>query len=100
MNARITKNELIAINNKLGADNAALRAMVSEMRVRIDAIKNASRREPASQGVASGAKQRRALASFFNLRDAGEYITGLKQRGCKVALTAVRNANHFVVFAG
>ena len=103
MNARITKNELIAMNNALGADNAALRAMVSEMRVRIEAIKG--QRKPATgggapKGVASGAK-RRPLASFFFLRDAGSYITELKQRGCKVTLTAQRDAlNHFVVFAG
>lgn len=33
MNARITKNELIAINSKLAAENAALRAQISELSV-------------------------------------------------------------------
>ena len=92
MNARITKNELIAINAKLAAENAALRAQLSAALVQ-------PRREPASKGVASGAK--RPLASFFYLKDAGTYITELKQRGCKLALTARRDdRGHFVVIAG
>ena len=92
MNARITKNELIAINAKLAAENAALRAQLSAALVQ-------PQREPASKGAALGAK--RPLASFFYLKDAGGYITELKQRGCKLALTARRDERgHFVVFAG
>lgn len=104
MNARITKNELIAINSALAAENASLRTLVSALKTQVSAHINmaqstAARREPASKGVASGAK--RPLASFFYLKDAGLYITELKQRGCKVALTARRDdRGHFVVIAG
>lgn len=55
-----------------------------------------SRRDSAAQRPV-----RRPLASFFYLKDAGDYITELKARGCKVALTAQRDERgHFVVFAG
>lgn len=92
MNARITKNELIAINAKLAAENASLRAQLSAAKVQ-------PQREPASKGVASGAK--RPLASFFRLHDAGLYIVALKMRGCKLPLVARRDdRGHFVVIAG
>lgn len=88
MNARITKNELIAINSKLAAENASLRAQLSELRVHNEV-----------QRTTSGAK--RQLASFFYLKDAGAYITELKQRGCKLPLVARRDdRGHFVVIAG
>lgn len=88
MNARITKNELIAINAKLAAENAALRAQLSALRVSNEVHR-----------AASGAK--RPLASFFYLNDAGAYITELKQRGCKLGLAARRDeCGHFVVIAG
>ena len=90
MSARITKNELVAINATLAAENAALRAQLSAAKVQ---------RNVASKGTASGV--RRALASFWELSVAGKYIAALKQRGCKLPLTAVRDERgHFVVFAG
>ena len=70
MNARITKNELIAINSKLAAENASLRAQLSAAKVQ-------PQREPASKGVASGAK--RPLASFFFLKD-GRGIVGVFEK--------------------
>ena len=98
---RITKNELVQINSRLATENAALRAEVDALKTTVDALKGKSnvRRESASKGTASGTK--RALASFWSLIDAGGFITDLKKRGCKVALTAKRDERgHFVVFAG
>lgn len=98
---RITKNELIAINARLAADNATLRAELDALKTTVAALKGqtTTRRESASKGTASGTK--RALASFWSLIDAGGFITDLKKRGCKVALTARRDERgHFVVFAG
>ena len=97
MNTRITKNELIAINTRLAQENAVLRTMLSAQEV-LTKVAN-SRRESASTGSGSG-KQRRPLASFWALADAGQYITSLKQRGCKTTLTAIRDGQHFVVYAG
>ncbi len=63
----------------------------------------ASKGQSSSTRRASAAQRpvRRPLASFFYLKDAGDYITELKARGCKVKLTAQRDERgHFVVFAG
>lgn len=98
---RITKNELVQINSRLASENAALRAEIDALKTTVNALKANSnvRRESASKGTASGTK--RALASFWSLIDAGGFITDLKKRGCKVALTAKRDERgHFVVFAG
>jgi len=88
MSKQITKNELIAINKLLGEEIAGLRAQLSAAKVtRQAATSNVQRAE-------------RPLASFWDIKTAGEYITALKQRGAKCALTARRSdGKHFTVYA-
>ena len=48
MSARITKNELIAINARLSAEVAALRAELSAVKVQRDTERSSARRDSAS----------------------------------------------------
>jgi len=107
---RITKNELAAINARLAAEVEALRAELSAAKVTQQAkptLKEqfigsakatfADLRAEAEHRLArtkSFIKRERNIATFFDLKSAGEYITQLKQRGLKLNIFARRNARN------
>lgn len=120
--AKMTKAELIAVINQLTNDNDALRHQVSELHGRLDIARRAykdlraelmaaraelmaarAEQPKAEQPKAEtfGPKGERPIATMFDLKAAGEYITELKRRGAKAILTARRDpsGNGFIVWA-
>lgn len=55
--------------------------------------------QPEAEQPKVGARGEKPVATFFDLKGAGEFITGLKERGAKVILTARRAPHGFVVWA-
>jgi hypothetical protein len=103
---RTTKLELEQANTKLANENNDLRHQLSALRAELDALKGKPAPTLAQRAKAAVAqvtdrfiKGEKPIATFFNLKDAGEFIAQLKQRGCKFGMTARRNAhNAFTVW--